>query len=87
MFRLKGKEKENVALESTIVYAATTILIITNAVLQLFMIYLASKHLQLTFILDCINVYGMNYNGTKMKNSHSISKTLFSQAENIGTRH
>ena len=36
---------------------------------------------------NCINVYGMNYNGTKMKNRHSISKTLFSLAENIGTRH
>lgn len=49
------------------------------------MIYLASKHLHLTFILVCINVYGMNYNGTKEKNRHYITKTLFSQADNIGT--
>lgn len=27
----------------------------------------------------------MTYNGTKKKNRHSISKTLVSQADNIGT--
>lgn len=49
------------------------------------MIYLASKHLQLTLTLGCIDVYSMTYNGTKKKNRHSISKTLVSQADNIGT--
>lgn len=57
----------------------------TNAILQLFIIYLASKHLQLTFILGCMSVYTMTYNGTKKKNRHSVSKTLVSWADNIGT--
>ena len=78
------KKKWRAEIESTIVIYCTHHFI-TNAVLQLFMIYLASKHLHLTFILVCINVYGMNYNGTKKKNMHYITKTLFSQADNIGT--